>query len=119
MFQNITESAEEQENQVSKVNLLIRELLKVQNIILFILTFCMSMLSIGEDITPFGLAMVAATLGTGMPVFGILISASLGSLFGNGVSAFVNFVLSAIVYFVLVLIFKPKIAIEEIRRAHV
>ena len=113
MFQNITESAEEQENQVSKVNLLIRELLKVQNIILFILTFCMSMLSIGEDITPFGLAMVAATLGTGMPVFGILISASLGSLFGNGVSAFVNFVLSAIVYFVLVLIFKPKIAIEE------
>lgn len=114
MFQNITESArEEHEIQVSKVNLILRELLKVQNIILMILTFCMSMLAIEDEITPFGIAMVAATLSSGVPVFGVLMAAAIGTFAGNGVGAFLNFVLSSIIYFALVLIFKPKVAIEE------
>ena len=114
MFQNITENAKEaQENKVNQVNLILREFLKVQNIILFILTFCMSMLSIEGEITPFGLAMVAATLSSGVPVFGVLIAALIGTLAGNGVGAFLNFVFSSMVYFGLVLIFKPKVAMEE------
>lgn len=113
MFQNITESASERENQVSKISFILKEFLKVQNLILFVLTFCMSTLSIEEEITPFGLAMVAATLSSGVPVFGVLIAGAIGTLMGNGVSAFLNFVLSSIIYFALVLIFKPKVAVDE------
>lgn len=114
MFQNITESVEERENsKPSKLGLIVKEFLKVQNIILFVLTLFMSMLSIEGEIAPFGLAMVAATLSSGVPVFGVLLAAMLGTLMGNGVSAFLNFVLSSIVYFALVLIFKPKVAVEE------
>lgn len=113
MFQNITESTAEKENQVSKIHFILKELLKVQNLILFVLTFCMSTLSIEEEITPFGLAMVAATLSSGVPVFSALIAGAIGTLTGNGVSAFLNFVLSSIIYFALVLIFKPKVAVDE------
>ena len=113
MFQNITESSNEQENNINKINLVLKELLKVQNIIIFIITICVSMLSIEEDVAPFGIAMVAATLSSGIPVFGVFVAAGIGTLVGNGVSAFLNFVLSSIIYFALVLIFKPKVAVEE------
>jgi len=73
----------------------------------------MSTVSVKNEIMPFGLAMVAATLSSGVPVFGVLVSAAIGTLAGNGIGAFLNFVLSSIIYFALVLIFKPKVAIEE------
>ena len=114
MFQNITENVEEQEGtNINKVNLILRELLKIQNVIICILTICMSMLSIEDEIAPFGLAMVAATLSSGVPVFGVVIGAAIGTLAGNGLKAFLNFVLSSIIYFALVLVFKPKVAIQE------
>ena len=113
MFENMTESFEEQENSVTKVNLILRELLKLQNIIICILTLLMSALSIDKDIVPFGLAMVAASLSSGVPVFGVVISAAIGTIAGNGIKAFLGFVLSLIIYFALVLVFKPKIAIDE------
>lgn len=114
MFQNITESVKEQENaKVNKVKLIMREFLKVQNLIIFALTLLMSTLSIEDEIAPFGLAMVAATLSTGIPVFGVILAGAIGTLAGNGVPSFLNFVLSSIIYFALVLIFKPKVAVEE------
>ena len=114
MFQNITESFREQENNnISKMNLIIKELLKVQNIIIFLITLCVSMLSIENEVAPFGIAMVAATLSSGLPVFGVFIAAGIGTLVGNDLGAFLNFVLSSIIYFALVLIFKPKVAVEE------
>ena len=73
----------------------------------------MSTLSIDGEIAPFGLAMVAASIGSGVPVFGVLISAAIGTLAGNGLGAFLNFILSSIIYFALVLVFKPKVAIQE------
>ena len=113
MFQNMTQNLEEQEINVSKVNLVLRELLKIQNVIICILTLLMSALSIDNDIAPFGIAMVAASLGSGVPFFGVIICALVGTLAGNGIKAFLNFVLSLIIYLALVLIFKPKIAIDE------
>ena len=73
----------------------------------------MSTLSIDGEIAPSGLAMVAASIGSGVPVFGVLISAAIGTLAGNGLGAFLNFILSSIIYFALVLVFKPKVAIQE------
>lgn len=114
MFQNITESAEAQENtKINKMNLIMKEFLKAQNLVLFVLTLVMSMLSIEDEIAPFGLAMVAATLSSGVPVFGVILAGAIGTFAGNGIAVFLNFVLSSIIYFALVLIFKPKVAIEE------
>ena len=54
MFQNITERAEAQENtKISKMKFIMKEFLKAQNLVLFVLTLVMSMLSIEEEIAPF------------------------------------------------------------------
>jgi len=114
MFQNITESVSAKEDaKISKINLIIKEFLKIQNLVIFIITLLMSTLSIEDEITPFGIAMFAASLSGGIPVFGVIIAGAIGTLIGNGLSAFLNFILSSIIYFALVLIIKPRIAIEE------
>ena len=84
MFQNITERAEAQENtKISKMKFIMKEFLKAQNLVLFVLTLVMSMLSIEEEIAPFGLAMVAATLSSGVPVFGVILAGAIGTLAGK------------------------------------
>ena len=104
----------EQENSnINNYKIILKELLKAQNIIVFILTICVSTLSIEDEVFPFGLAMVAASLSCGIPVFGVLVFAGIGTLIGNGTKAFLNFVLSSIIYFAFILIVKPKVAIEE------
>ena len=113
MFQNILESVEEQEDNNTKFKLIIKDLLTIPNIIMYILTIFMSVLSIEKEIIPFGLAMIAATLSAGVPVFGVFVSASIGTLIGNGIKGFLGFFITSIIYFVLVLVFKSKVAVEE------
>ena len=113
MFQNLTENMDEENVSQKTASSMIKEVWKTQNWFVCVITILMSMVSIQGEIAPFGLAMVAATLGNGIPVIGVVASAIIGTLIGNGLSAFLNFVLSGIIYFALVLIFKPKVAIEE------
>ena len=115
MFQNITDEVCEEEkikNNI-KVNKILKELFTFQNIFIYILTFLMSILSIKQDIIPFGLAMVAACIGSTIPVFIVYIIALIGTFVGNGFSALSNFIAISIMYFVFVLISKQKIAVEE------
>ena len=62
---------------------------------------------------PFGLAMVAACVGETIPIIGVFIMAILGTCIGNGLAATGNFLLTSIIYFVLVILFKFKVAVEE------
>lgn len=68
MFQNITGEFENKEEIKRDFKPIILELLKFQNIIIYILTLLMSTISIKQDIMPFGVAMLAATLGSSIPV---------------------------------------------------
>lgn len=117
MFQNITEETyrgnQDEENTRINMKPILKEIFKYQNIIIYILTFLMSTISIRNEIMPFGLAMIAACLGGTVPIIVVFISAGIGTLIGNGGAAFGNFIVTAIIYFALTLIFKPKVAIEE------
>lgn len=115
MFQNITEEIHEEENLKNniKVKKLLKELFTFKNIFIYILTFFMSTLSIKQDIIPFGLAMVAACIGSTIPIVCVYFVAVIGTFVGNGVSALSNFIAISIMYFVLVLLFRSKVAIDE------
>ena len=114
MFQNITEEIHEEkiENNMKLKNIL-KELLSFQNILIYFLTFCMSTLSIKQDIIPFGLAIMAACVGSSIPIIGVYAVALIGTFVGNGFTAMSNFIAVSIMYFVLVLIFKSKVAVDE------
>lgn len=116
MFQNVADVGNEQDEIEEKRNNRIyrlREIFKYQNVIIYLFTFLISTLSIKEEIMPFGLAMIAACVGETVPLIGVFISAIIGTAIGNGVSSLLNFLITLVVYFSMVLLFKRKVAVEE------
>ena len=73
MFQNIAEGNIQNEKEKIKLNnkiwLICRELFRIQNIIIYAITLLISMISIKDAYIPLGLTMVAACLGSTVPVF--------------------------------------------------
>lgn len=116
MFQNIADMDAEQENINNKANNIkyrLKEIFKYQNIIIYVLTLLVSTLTIKNQIMPFGLAMVAACVGETVPIIGVFIMALIGTCIGGQLAALGNFIGTTIIYFILVLFFKAKIAVEE------
>ena len=116
MFQNVADmdnGCEETEDVSSNIKYRLKKIFKYQNIIIYILTFLMSTLSVKGEFAPFGLAMVAACVGETIPVFGVFVVALIGTLIGNGLAVMGEFFVTSIIYFVLVLLFRAKIAVEE------
>lgn len=115
MFQNIVEDTMENENlkRKAKILLIIKELFKPQNVIAYILTFLVSMLQIRDVYIPLGLAMVAAAVGSTIPLVIIYISSVVGTGIALGFESLANFFWISITYYILLALFKPKVCIEE------
>ena len=115
MFQNIADAGSERENKTSSnVIYRLKEIFKYQNVIIYILTFLMSTLSVKGEFAPFGLAMMAACVGESVPLIGVFVTAIIGTFLGNGLSSLGNFITVSIIYFIVVLVFKTKIAVEDV-----
>ena len=116
MFQNIADTGaceELKEEKDSSVNYRLKQIFKFQNIIIYVLTLLMSTLSVKNEIMPFGLAMVASCVGESIPIIGVFVMAIIGTAIKGGAIAVLNFLLIATIYFVFILIFKSKIAIDD------
>lgn len=114
MFQNINpefediEESEFKSDKNVKFNETIRELFKIQNIIYYILCFGVSMMSFGEGISPFGLAILAATCSNKMPVGIVYIVCAIGSFCGQGKEGLLIYILTTLVFITFSLIYRPK-----------
>lgn len=116
MFQNIADMSSEQEsinNKTNDIKYRLKEIFKYQNVIIYILTLLLSTLTIKNQIMPFGLAMVAACVGETVPIIGVFLMALIGTAISMQKSAVSNFIVTSIIYFILVLFFKAKVAVEE------
>ena len=116
MFQNIADAESynrEKDYNSSNVIYRLKEIFKYQNIIIYFLTFLMSTLTVKGEFAPFGLAMMAACVGESVPIIGVFIVAMTGTFLGNGLASVGEFLLTSIIYFITVLLFKTKIAVEE------
>ena len=116
MFQNIAgNNAKQEDNEVkmSKIKYRFKEIFKYQNIIIYILTLLISTLSVKSKIMPFGLAMVAAAVGESVPIIGVFLMAAIGTTIGGGVAALGRFLIVSVLYVILVLFFRAKVAVEE------
>ena len=117
MFQNIAEETMQNVNENVKNNSkfikICKELFKIQNIVIYVLTFLVSMITVKDVYIPLGIAMVAACLGSTVPIFLVYISSLLGTAISLGSGEFANVFWLSIVYFVLIMLFKPKVCVEE------
>lgn len=83
-----------------------------QNIILYVISFMISMVSFGGDISlglaPFGLAILAATASSGIPISIVYIITLFGSFVGLGKDITANYFLTSLVFFATLFIVKTK-----------
>ena len=118
MFQNIA-SGVNKNNRSQDVKFdgeeikdLLKKLFSIRNIIIYVISFMISMISFGGDISlglaPFGLSIVAAAASSGIPISVVYIVTLIGSYIGLGQDITGNYFLTSIVFFATLFIFKPK-----------
>ena len=115
MFQNIAEEEKvdtniEERTSVSQ-NLDIKQIAKKiftkQNILVYILSFMLSTVSTINGIAPFGIAIFTATFSCGLPCGIIFVLGLIGTIIGIGGAGALTYILTALVFTLMVLIFKP------------
>ena len=121
MFQNITKDFNKEESQKEDVKLYkveeIKELIKKffvkQNIVLYIVSFMISMVSFGGSsslgLAPFALAIVAATLSNSIPIGFIYVLTCIGTFIGFGTSGLLSYIITSVVFFASLFILKTRI----------
>ncbi len=91
---------------------LLKKLFSVRNVVIYIISFMVSMVSFGGDaslgIAPFSLAMLAACASIGIPISIIYILTILGSFAGLGPSITGSYFLTSIVFFATLFFIKAK-----------
>ena len=116
MFQNVSEQVNEQKNNeinLKQIKLICKDIFKYQNIIIYILAFLVSGVSLKGQAIPFGLAILAASLGTGVPIIAVFIVSLISTTIFQGWSGLEFYFLSALFYFAFVIFLKPKVSVDE------
>ena len=119
MFQNIANDFNTKKNHYKDVRfnnedmrIFLRKAFSRQNIIIYIISFMISMVSFGGDISlglaPFGLAITAAIASSGIPISFVYIITLLGSFLGLGKEITLNYFLTSLVFFATLFIVKTK-----------
>lgn len=117
MFQNIdVENADTTVNQEESnynkgrfeiFNSIIGQAITKQNLLLYLISFMMSMVSCGDGIAPFGMAIFAAGCSNSIPVIFIYIVTMLGTALRFGAAGVLNYLLISLLFIAMILIFKP------------
>ena len=115
MLQNISKELDYDENteKVKNKAELIEVLKKIftkQNIAVYLLTFLISMVGFGKDslIAPFGIALTAACISTGMPMLVVYISSVIGTTIKFGFNGLLMYVVASLIVLLLSVVAKPK-----------
>ena len=113
MFQNINVEFEDEikENEQDKgknIKQKLKEMIKIQNIIYYIICFGASMIGFGDKISPFGLALLAGTCSNKMPIGMVYISCLIGTIIGHGKNGALTYILTSLVFITFSLIYRPK-----------
>lgn len=116
MFQNIREeyieNTQKETRKNKKINIF-SNVFSIQHIPLYIISFMISMVGINEEFAPFGISVMMAGLGNGIPVLGILITGLIGSAIRFGADGILNYILISLVSIVSVFLFRPRYNEEE------
>lgn len=113
MFQNLNNN-EEKSDEIKKSNKIsFKSIFQEQNLFLYIISFMVSMVSFNGEFAPFGLAMLAACCSNRKPIGLVYILILIGTLIGFGLKGVGTFILSSIVFLVLILIIRPNFQEEE------
>ena len=115
MLQNISRELnyDENDNQINvknNFNELAKKIFTKQNIVVYLLTFLISMVGFGEDnlIAPFGIAFTTACISNGMPLVIVFLSSALGTTIKFGFNGLLMYIVASLIVLLFSVITKPK-----------
>lgn len=112
MFQNLNKN-EDYKQVEGKNKLDIKNLFSKKQIALYLISFMVSMVSFNGELAPFGLAIFAACCSNRKPVGVVYALTLLGSIIKFGMPGFISYLLSSLLFIVLILIIRPNFEEEE------
>lgn len=101
MFQNIMEKENQKVNVFSKV-------FDVKNIVIYIISFMLSMVGLGGEFSVFSISMLGACLASSVPALGVILVSLMGNLVKYGVGGALGYFLTALVLVAILFLFKPR-----------
>lgn len=87
---------------------LLKNLINLNNIVIYIISFMISTIGMGQEVSPFSIAIVGASLAGGVPAIGIVLAGLLGNYIGAGITGVLNYTIIIIMLLVLMSIKPPK-----------
>ena len=111
MFQNINEYTiqDRKKETINKWS----EVIKRNNIIMYILSFMLSLVGIGGDFSLFSISILGACFSSSIPLLGVTVVSLIGNVIKFGVGGGLEYFLTSLVFFISLFIIKPKYNEEE------
>ena len=113
MFQNvINDNTQDVQNEIKR-KIEIKNLFKINDIVLYAIAFLVSMVGFNKELAPFGLAIFAAACSNRIPVGILYIAVLIGTGIGFGVNGVLSFLISSLLFIAMILIFRPRMQEPE------
>ncbi len=111
MFQNINEYIvqERKKESVSKWS----DVFKKNNIIMYILSFMLSLVGVGWDFSLFSISILGACFSSSIPLIGVIVVSFIGNIIKFGAGGGLEYFLTSLVFFISLFIIKPRYNEEE------
>ena len=87
---------------------MLKKLLNIKNIIIYIIAFMVSTIGMGQAVSPFSIAIVAASLASGIPAIIVVIAGLIGNFIGVGAIGTLNYILIILMLLITMCIRPPK-----------
>ena len=72
---------------------ILKNLVNVKNVMIYIIAFMISTIGMGQEVSPFSIAIVAASLAGGIPAIMVVIVGLVGNFVGVGTVGVLNYIL--------------------------
>lgn len=114
MFQNIKDKIfKNTKEETEKKTTILTNIFAKKYILLYIVTFMISTVSMGQDISPFSLAIVTAAAACEIPIIAIIAIALIGNVVGIGMSSIAPFIVTLLLFFASFLVKEPRYNDDE------
>ena len=87
---------------------ILKNLINIKNIIIYIIAFMISTIGMGQEVSPFSIAIVAASLAGGVPAIMVVVAGLIGNFIGVGAVGVLNYILIILMLLILLCIKPPK-----------
>ncbi len=87
---------------------ILKNLLNIKNIIIYIISFMISTVGMGQEVSPFSIAIVGACLAGGIPAIIVVGVGLIGNIIGVGTVGALNYILIILMLSILICIRPPK-----------